>query len=202
MPKDLGIDWKVIELEYLKGMRVTHIASTYKIKQCTLEARIRRMGWKTKRLTMESAIADKEAQKTIQTLATKASSYLERVVKQVDKGMDVLEAQQPATTKELNEHFDVLGKIDKVARPALGLSTEGNVGKSSIVNVAVLQQFAEIEPSKSIVVDTQQLTTEVDTMPIVRQIKAVHSSPLSVCSELQSEPSPMEEPSSLDQPSS
>ena len=91
MPKDLGIDWKVIELEYLKGMRVTHIASTYKIKQCTLEARIRRMGWKTKRLTMESAIANKEAQKTIQTLATKAGSYLERVVKQVDKGMDVLE---------------------------------------------------------------------------------------------------------------
>jgi hypothetical protein len=116
--------------------------------------------------------------------------------------MGVLEAQQPATTKELNDHFDALGKIDKVARPALGLSTDGNVGKSSIVNVAVLQQFAEIEPSKSIVVDTQQLTTEVDTMPIVRQIKAVHSSPLSVCSEFESEPSPMEEPSSLDQPSS
>jgi hypothetical protein len=197
MPKDLGIDWKVIELEYLKGMRVTHIASTYKIKQSTLEARIRRMGWKDKRLAMESAIANKEAQKTIQTLATKATSYLERVVKEVDRGMDVLEAQHPATTKELNEHFDALGKIDKVARPALGLTTEGNGGKSSVVNVAVLQQFADIEPQKSIVVDNQQLTTEVDTMSIVRQIKEVHSSPLSV--EPNSQPSQNELASVPDQ---
>ena len=199
MPKDLGIDWKVIELEYLKGMRVTHIASTYKIKQSTLEARIRRMGWKDKRLAMESAIANKEAQKTIQTLATKATSYLERVVKEVDKGMNVLETQHPATAKELNEHFDALGKIDKVARPALGLSLEGNGGKSSVVNVAVLQQFADIEPQKSIVVDNQQLTTEVDAMPIVRLIKEPHSSPLSV--EPNSQPSSDELASVLCQPS-
>jgi hypothetical protein len=111
--------------------------------------------------------------------------------------MDVLEAQQPATTKELNEHFDALGKIDKVARPALGLTTEGNGGKSSVVNVAVLQQFADIEPQKSIVVDNQQLTTEVDTMSIVRQIKEVHSSPLSV--EPNSQPSQNELASVPDQ---
>jgi hypothetical protein len=175
MPKDLGIDWKVIELEYLKGMRVTHIASTYKIKQSTLEARIRRMGWKDKRLAMESAIADKEAQKTIQTLATKASSYLERVVKQVDRGLDVLEAQPPSDVKEVDRHFDALGKIDKVARPALGLTDQSSGGKGNIVNIAVLQQ---VPTENTDVVEVQGVASELKTMPIVRQIsKEIHSSP-------------------------
>ena len=195
MPKDLGIDWKVIELEYLKGMRVTDIASTYKIKPSTLEARIRRGGWTAKRLAMKDAIAQKETAKTIQTLSNKATSYLERVVKEVDRGMNVLEAQQPATTKELNEHFDALGKIDKVARPALGLTTEGSNGKAGVVNVAVLQQFAEVEHPKAIVVDNQQVTTQVDAMPIVRQIKEAHSNPPSV----ESEPSQNESASVPDQ---
>ena len=195
MPKDLGIDWKVIELEYLRGMRVTDIASTYKIKPSTLEARIRRGGWTAKRLAMKDAIAQKETAKTIQTLSNKATSYLERVVKEVDRGMNVLEAQQPATTKELNEHFDALGKIDKVARPALGLTTEGSNGKAGVVNVAVLQQFAEVEHPKAIVVDNQQVTTQVDAMPIVRQIKEAHSNPPSV----ESEPSQNESASVPDQ---
>lgn len=197
MPKDLGIDWKVIELEYLRGMRVTDIASTYKIKPSTLEARIRRGGWTAKRLALKDAIAHKETAKTIQTLSNKATSYLERVVKEVDRGMNVLEAQQPATTKELNEHFDALGKIDKVARPALGLTTEGSNGKAGVVNVAVLQQFAEIEHPKTIVVDNQQLTTQVNAMPIVRQIKEAHSSPLSV--EPNQQPLPNESASVPDQ---
>lgn len=190
MPKDLGIDWKVIELEYLKGMRVTHIASTYKIKQSTLEARIRRMGWKDKRLAMESAIANKEAQKTIQTLATKATSYLERVVRQVDRGMEVLESQPPSDVKEVDRHFEALGKIDKVARPALGLTDQSSNGKHNVVNIAVLQQ---VPNENRDVVDIQEDATQLNTMPIVRQIKEAHSSPLSESSS----PSVAEEPSNL-----
>jgi hypothetical protein len=175
MPKDLGIDWKIIELEYLKGMRVTDIASTYKLKPSTLEARIRRGGWTAKRLAMKEAITHKETAKTIQTLSNRATSYLERVVKQVDRGLDVLEAQPPSDVKEVDRHFDALGKIDKVARPALGLTDQSSGGKGNIVNIAVLQQ---VPAENTDVVEVQGVASGLNTMPIVRQIsKEIHSSP-------------------------
>lgn len=192
MPKDLGIDWKLIELEYLKGMRVTDIASTYKLKPSTLEARIRRGGWTAKRLAMKEAIACKETEKTIQTLSNRASSYLQRVVKQVDRGLDVLEAQPPSDVKEVDRHFEALGKIDKVARPALGLTDQSSNGKHNVVNIAVLQQ---VPNENEDVVDIQGDATRLNTMTIVRQIKEAHSSPLS--EPQSSAPSVAEEPSNL-----
>jgi hypothetical protein len=79
----------------------------------------------------------------------KASGYLERVVKQVDRGLDVLEAQQPATTKEVDQHFEALGKIDRIARPAFGLTDQGSGTKGSLINIAVLQQVVEHEVVKN-----------------------------------------------------
>ena len=181
----------------MRGTRPVDICKMYGVNTKSFKTRMYRGGWASKRLAILEVAEAKQATKSIQTMANKATSYLERVVKEVDKGMNVLETQHPATAKELNEHFDALGKIDKVARPALGLSSEGNGGKSSVVNVAVLQQFADIEPQKSIVVDNQQLTTEVDAMPIVRLIKEPHSSPLSV--EPNSQPSQNELASVPDQ---
>ena len=81
MPKDLGIDWKLIEADYLRGTRVVDIATFYKIKKCTLDAKIRRGGWATKRAAIRDALTHKETSKTIQTLSNRATSYLERVVK-------------------------------------------------------------------------------------------------------------------------
>jgi hypothetical protein len=49
----------------------------------------------------------------------------------------------PGTPKEVDQHFEALGKIDKIARPALGLSDNANGTKGGIVNIAVLQQVAE-----------------------------------------------------------
>jgi hypothetical protein len=85
----------------------------------------------------------------MQTLTNKASGYLERVVKQVDRGLDVLEAQPPATTKEVDQHFEALGKIDRIARPALGLTDQGSGTKGSLINIAVLQQVVEPEVVKN-----------------------------------------------------
>lgn len=149
MPKDIGVDWKLVELEYLRGTRVVDVVHLYKIKQSTLEARIRRHGWVAKRLALREVVQVKNTDKTVQTMSTRATSYLERVVKQVDAGMDALEASVPATVKEVDQHFEALGKIDKIARPALGLSDQGNIGKGHLINVAVLQQVIEVESVKN-----------------------------------------------------
>jgi hypothetical protein len=149
MPKDLGIDWKLIEADYLRGTRPVEIAALYNIKQSTLDAKIRRKGWATKRLALRESLQARQTQNTMQTLSNKASGYLERVVKQVDRGLDVLEAQQPATTKEVDQHFEALGKIDRIARPALGLTEQGSGTKGSLINIAVLQQVVEPEVVKN-----------------------------------------------------
>ena len=149
MPKDLGIDWKLIEADYLRGTRVVDIATFYKLKKSTLDAKIRRGGWATNRAAIREALVNKETSKTVQTLSNRASSYLERVVKQVDVGMDVLEAAAPATVREVDQHFEALGKIDRIARPALGLTDQGNGAKGSLINIAVLQQFTETDSVKN-----------------------------------------------------
>lgn len=149
MPKDLGIDWKLIEADYLRGTRVVDIATFYKLKKSTLDAKIRRGGWATKRAAIREALVNKETSKTVQTLSNRASSYLERVVKQVDVGMNALEATRPATVREVDQHFEALGKIDRIARPALGLTDQGNGTKGSLINIAVLQQFTETDSVKN-----------------------------------------------------
>lgn len=148
MPKDIGVDWKLVEAEYMRGTRVVDIATFYKLSKGTLDARIRRGGWATKRLALRDAITSKETGKTMQTFSNRASAYLESVVKEVDKGMSVLSASVPGTAKEVDQHFEALGKIDRVARPALGLTDQGNGTKGQIINIAVLQQVTEPEPVK------------------------------------------------------
>jgi hypothetical protein len=46
----------------------------------------------------------------------------------------------PGTRKELKDHIEVLEKVDRIARPTLGLasSNQGSNGKT-IVNLAVLR---------------------------------------------------------------
>lgn len=174
----------------MRGTRPSDICQTYGLNTRTLKTRIFREGWVAKRLAILEGLEAKKITRSIQTLDNRATSYLQRVVKQVDRGLDVLEAQQPATTREVNEHFDALGKIDKVARPALGLSDQSSNGKHNVVNIAVLQQ---VPNEKEDVVDIQEDVTRLNTMPIVRQIKEAHSSPLSESSS----PSVAEEPSNL-----
>lgn len=143
MPKDLGIDWKLVEADYIRGTRPSEIIRLHRLNPQTLKSRMARGGWVAKRLALNEAQDARVHQRQVQTLANRASSYLERVVKQVDRGMDVLETQIPASVKEVDAHFEALGKIDKLARPALGLSDNGNGTNKGIVNIAILQQVAE-----------------------------------------------------------
>lgn len=143
MPKDLGIDWKLVEADYMRGTRLCEIQRLYSLNPGTLKSRMRRGGWVAKRMALIEATQVKATQRSVQTLANRASGYLERVVKQVDRGLEVLESQPPSDVKEVDAHFDALGKIDKIARPALGLNDQGNGTNKGIVNIAVLQQVAE-----------------------------------------------------------
>jgi hypothetical protein len=75
-----------------------------------------------------------------QSAENKQARYLSRIANQVDHSLDVLEAEMPGSRKELREHIDVLEKVDRIARPALGLASanQGSQGKT-IVNLAVLR---------------------------------------------------------------
>jgi uncharacterized protein YjcR len=161
MPKDIGVDWKMVESEYLKGTRPSEIARLFKLNPRTLKTRMTRGGWVAKRLSLIEAVEAKETAKSIQTLSSRASGYLARVVKEVDKGLDVLSTSVPATVKEVDQHFEALSKIDRVARPALGLTETSNSKNGSVINIAVLQQLAENEPVKSC-----QETLEVQSSPL------------------------------------
>jgi hypothetical protein len=55
----------------------------------------------------------------------------------------------PGTRKELKDHIEVLEKVDRIARPTLGLAStnQGSNGKT-IVNLAVLRAD---EPTKPVI---------------------------------------------------
>jgi hypothetical protein len=76
----------------------------------------------------------------VQTATDKQARYLSRIANQVDHSLDVLESEMPGSRKELKDHIEVLEKVDRIARPALGLASQnqGSNGKT-IVNLAVLR---------------------------------------------------------------
>ena len=82
-----------------------------------------------------------------QSAESKQARYLSRIANQVDHSLDVLEAEMPGTRKELKDHIDVLEKVDRIARPALGLASQnqGSNGKT-IVNLAVLRADEPVAP--------------------------------------------------------
>jgi hypothetical protein len=62
--------------------------------------------------------------------------------------LDVLEAEMPGTRKEVREQVEVLEKIDRIARPALGLAStnQGSNGKT-VVNLAILRSEESVKPA-------------------------------------------------------
>ena len=140
MGKSLSVDWKAIEKDYIQGKSRSFIAATYVLSLNTLDAKIRRSGWKAKKDAVTHKIIQANTQAVVQGSIDKQARYLNRIANQVDHSLDVLEAEMPGTRKELKDHIDVLEKVDKIARPALGLASQnqGSNGKT-IVNLAVLR---------------------------------------------------------------
>jgi hypothetical protein len=140
MPKALAIDWKAVERDFVSGKTRSFIASQYGISINTLDSRSRRCKWVARKDANIVQLKQRVDREIVQTATDKQARYLSRIANQVDHSLDVLESEMPGTRKELKDHIDVLEKVDKIARPALGLASQnqGSNGKT-IVNLAVLR---------------------------------------------------------------
>jgi hypothetical protein len=140
MPKALAIDWKAVERDFVSGKTRSFIASQYGISINTLDSRSRRCKWVARKDANIVQLKQRVDREIVQTATDKQARYLSRIANQVDHSLDVLESQMPSDRKELKDHIDVLEKVDRIARPTLGLASQnqGSNGKT-IVNLAVLR---------------------------------------------------------------
>ena len=140
MPKALNIDWKAVERDFVSGKTRSFIASQYGISINTLDSRSRRCKWVARKDANIVQLKQRVDREIVQTATDKQARYLSRIANQVDHSLDVLESQMPSDRKELKDHIDVLEKVDRIARPTLGLASQnqGSNGKT-IVNLAVLR---------------------------------------------------------------
>jgi len=148
MGKALMIDWTAVEKDYVSGKSRTFIANTYNLSYNTLDSRIRRFKWVARREAVEGKIAQARDESAIKDQVGRQARYLSRIANQVDHSLDVLESEMPGTRKEVREQVEVLEKLDRVARPALGLATQntGQNGKT-VVNLAILRSEDSPKPT-------------------------------------------------------
>ena len=140
MPKTLAVDWKAVERDFVSGKTRSFIASTYGLSLNTLSCKARRGKWVARKDANLVQISTAIDRSVAQSAESKQARYLSRISNQVDHSLDVLEAEMPGSRKELKDHIEVLEKVDRIARPALGLASQnqGSNGKT-IVNLAVLR---------------------------------------------------------------
>ena len=140
MPKPLDIDWKAIEKDFVGGKTRSFIASTYGLSLNTLSCKARRGKWVARKDANLVQISTAIDRSVAQSAESKQARYLNRIANQVDHSLDVLESEMPGTRKELKDHIEVLEKVDRIARPTLGLvsSNQGGNGKT-VVNLAILR---------------------------------------------------------------
>ena len=140
MPKALDIDWKAIEKDFVGGKTRSFIASQYGISINTLDSRSRRCKWVARKDANIVQLKQRVDKEIVQTATDKQARYLSRISNQVDHSLDVLESEMPGSRKELKDHIDILEKVDRIARPTLGLASQ-NQGSNTktIVNLAVLR---------------------------------------------------------------
>lgn len=147
-------NWAEAKKLYLSGVPTGDIRRALQIPKGTIDARVNREGWLAEKQALQKRAAEVAHAVASQKVMAKAEDYLARVTRQVDRGLSVLEADQPANRKEVDEHFEALGKIDKVARPALGLTDGGNRGSKTMINLNLLTgagnspQSVEIQATK------------------------------------------------------
>ena len=160
VPKKLDIDWKAIESAYTMGMSPEAIASTYGLKYNTLKTKIQRESWKAKK---DSILAKKESILTdqrVQTLVNAGQAYQQRLIRHVEAGMEVLDSNLPTSRPEVSQHFDALGKVDKIASRAYGLESTTHNSQSTTLNLNLLRVdaspcTAETSVKKAEVIDVQ-----------------------------------------------
>ena len=158
--KALDIDWKAIEGMYVMGMKPSAIASTYGINMCSLKTRISRGKWKSKEVATRTQMESQLQVQRTQMMANAGTRYQERLTKHVEAGMSVLDSNLPTTRPEVSQHFDALGKVDKIATRAYGLESTTQHPQSTTLNLNLLRVDAspctpETSVKKAEVIDVQ-----------------------------------------------
>ena len=146
VPKKLDIDWKAIEGLYALGMKPEVIASTYQVNINTLKSKILRGKWQVQRGALEKRSNEVVEAQRVQTLANAGTAYQQRLTKHVEAGLAVLDENLPTTRPEVSQHFDALGKVDKIAVRAYGLESTVNGGHSTTLNLNLLKVDGQLDP--------------------------------------------------------
>jgi hypothetical protein len=99
-----------------------------------------------------------------QMMANAGTRYQERLTKHVEAGMSVLDSNLPTTRPEVSQHFDALGKVDKIAVRAYGLESTVHGSQSTTLNLNLLKVdatpcTAETSTEKPQVIDIQSVAT-------------------------------------------
>ena len=139
VPKKLDVDWKAIEGLYTMGMKPDAIAHTYNLNIQSLRTRIKRGQW---RVQKDALRAQKEVivtQERAQMVANAGTAYQQRLIKHIEVGMGVLDENLPTTRPEVSQHFDALGKVDKIAVRAYGLESTVHGSQSTTLNLNLLK---------------------------------------------------------------
>jgi hypothetical protein len=160
VPKKLDVDWKAIEGLYTMGMKPDAIAHTYNLNIQSLRTRIKRGQW---RVQKDALRAQKEVivtQERAQMVANAGTAYQQRLTKHVEAGLAVLDENLPTTRPEVSQHFDALGKVDKIAVRAYGLESTVHGSQSTTLNLNLLRVdatpcTAETSVKKAEVIDVQ-----------------------------------------------
>lgn len=160
VPKKLDIDWKAIEGLYALGMKPEVIASTYQININTLKSKILRGRWQVQRGALQKRSNEVVEAQRVQTLANAGQAYQQRLVKHIEAGMEVLDSNLPTTRPEVSQHFDALGKVDRIAVRAYGLESTVNHPQSTVLNL----NFLKVDQAPQ-VIDVTPQTIESSTLP-------------------------------------
>ena len=103
---------------------------------------------------------EEETQVVAVSLKERAEQWPTRVAEIANKGLKVLELENPATVNEVDKLVGVLDKVDKVARRSMGLDEEAAKGGNTIVNLGFLSGFADDPLSAEKVVVSEPLLHE------------------------------------------
>jgi len=160
VPKKLDIDWKAIEGLYALGMKPEVIASTYQININTLKSKILRGKWQVQRGALQKRSNEVVEAQRVQTLANAGQAYQQRLVKHIEAGMEVLDSNLPTTRPEVSQHFDALGKVDKIAVRAYNLESTTHHPQSAVLNL----NFLRVDSAPQVINVTPQ-TIETSTSP-------------------------------------
>ena len=121
------------------GMKPDAIAHTYNLNIQSLRTRIKRGQWKVQKDALRAQKEVIVTQDRAQLVANAGTAYQQRLVKHIEAGMGVLDDNLPTTRPEVSQHFDALGKVDKIASRAYGLESTVNGGHSTTLNLNLLK---------------------------------------------------------------